>query len=74
MAETATKGKPGRKPLNPGEKRQTVSTSLEASLYDALNEYRWSHRIETVGEVVRMAVKSFVEAAPAESPASPTEA
>lgn len=63
MSETVTKGKPGRKPLGlEGEKRVTVSTSLDAETYAALEDIRWTQRINTMGEVVRKAVEQYVAA------------
>ena len=65
MSDSAVKGKPGRKPLSvDGEKRVTVSTSLDATTYAALEELRWTNRINTMGEVVRKAVEAYVAAQP----------
>lgn len=63
MSDSVVKGKPGRKPLSPeGEKRVTVSTSVEASVYAELEEIRWGNRINTMGEVVRQAIEQYVAA------------
>lgn len=62
------------------KKKTQVSTTLSVEAYDALEDYRWTNRINKVSDIVSEAVTFFLESkgikvaapaaeAPAEKPA-----
>jgi hypothetical protein len=57
----ATITKRGRKAANvETEKRVVVSASLTKETHEKLSELRWANRIDTIGELVRLAVDEYI--------------
>lgn len=42
------------------EKRHTVASSLTPEQYEALEEFRWTNRIQTKGQVLSMALDKML--------------
>lgn len=42
------------------EKRLTVAVSITPELMEQVQEYRWANRINTTGEVLRVALEKLV--------------